>query len=712
MPVQRHRSKVQAMGDRTAEAASAYDPIESKEHPETNVSSQKLNRAVQKISTARSMNQKQPPKKRRALQTYSHKQHREKMMSSTYGTHKKNQQPRTTVSIVDKGTVKRYQRLQAASLEYMHLIEQEARKVLEVQQQVMEESLHLEHIRKEYGGYCIPTTALNSGERGSKEAIAKEKAFFERHIANLESELVAANTLVSKDIIMQDHVRMQVNEQRHLIVGKKQSLLLLNQSIHQIRKDCVQFHSDIHDMQHECVKETTKIERMKQHEKVRISKTAKDIQKVHAQKIKAAATFKNNMTFSKQEVERQRRAVTMERLKTIPKRPHTSQGGHKGRLSLRARVGTSKTATKEQRLQQRRPRTAAAATSRRSSRGGGVVNKAEIMKGSRNSRRPSSSHGGGVGSGSRRRSSTGSSLLFANADANANENAKEKDTAVSKLVSKPSTTSPTSPARKRKSIQSPPPSLKPTYENDPHAKHDVTKHPKLWMPGRPQQRVDPSADHNPESKNIPSPLGRRGSLVGRNPARFGSPGKLSGRLELLLSTLPEIENKKKLIKQRGAAMSWQLARKQLAANSVEESIEELEKLFEKISQKTGIDTIEQFADVFMTSEARQFVVVEQVEASENALSSIRRNNTHMISEIEKETNKLNNIQDNSLFSKITNEIHAVQLQEQKYRKQLIQKKGHIKACVASVELLLYFINSKDAREVTGNDGKYIDELLL
>jgi hypothetical protein len=94
----------------------------------------------------------------------------------------------------------------------------------------------------------------------------------------------------------------------------------------------------------------------------------------------------------------------------------------------------------------------------------------------------------------------------------------------------------------------------------------------------PQERNDPSADHSQSSKNIPSPLGRRGSLVGRNPSRFGATSKISGRLELLLSTLPQMENKKIKMQERGAAMNWQLARKQISAQDMEQSIEELEKL--------------------------------------------------------------------------------------------------------------------------------------
>ena len=132
----------------------------------------------------------------------------------------------------------------------------------------------------------------------------------------------------------------------------------------------------------------------------------------------------------------------------------------------------------------------------------------------------------------------------------------------------------------------------------------------------------------------------------------------------------------------------------------------------KIQDKTGIATIEEFAKIFMTSEARQFDIVKQVEEFENTLNTIESHNHSMIKEIELEKNKINLMKENSLFTKIQNEINAVQLSEKNYRKQLSQTKNHINGCIKSVSVLLNVINTKDVQHLTGNDGQYIEELLM
>ena len=230
------------------------------------------------------------------------------------------------MSIVDQGIVERYKRLQNSSLEYMHLIEQEARNLLEVQQEVMQVSFHLEHIRKEHGGYVTSATVLNSGERGSKEALAKEKAFFEHHIANLESELVSANKTASKEIILQDKIVIKVNEHRRHIQSKKITLVNMNQDIERYRQDCFATKKEIKESKRECMKEQERMKRMKVTEKSIMYKLDHETNRIHQQKMDAAIQFKNNMTSSKQEVERHRRKVNLERLKSQPRRPQTSQG--------------------------------------------------------------------------------------------------------------------------------------------------------------------------------------------------------------------------------------------------------------------------------------------------------------------------------------------------------------------------------------------------
>jgi hypothetical protein len=587
-------------------------------------------------------------------------------------------------SVVDQGTVERYQKLQELSLEYMHLIETEARKLLDMQKKVMEESLHLEHIRKEFGGYTTATSVLNSGERGSKEAIAKEKAFFEQHIQNLESELVAANKMVSKEIIKQDKIRLLVNEQRRLIVGKKKSLIQLNKEINSYRKKTTKCKSNALMIQEDIMEEKEKMIKMEKNEQTMMIKSTNDIEQVSLQKRTAAVQFKNNMTSMKQEVERQRRAVTMERLKTMPKRPHTSQGTRKkGRVSLRARVGKS-----EHERRQTRPRTAGGQLISRKK----IANKAEVMKGSRKQKEKDISL------------ESFSGALFQSKNDCSSNNTDDQDESADLMNSSSYTVS--SPSNKK------PLSLKPTYDDDPDAEHDITKHPKLWMPGRPQERFDPSADHNPESKYIPSPLGRRGALVGRNPGRFGGAAtKLRGRLELLLSTLPEIDNKKQMMNKQNAAISWQLARKQMASEKVEESIEELEKLWKTIQRKTSIDNIEEFANVFMNSEARQFVIVKQIEDYETTLRTMQSNNHSMIKEIELEKRKLNEMKENSLFNKISLEINNVRTQEKNCKKLWLKNKNYMKLCTSNICSLLNVMNDKNFKNIIGNDNNYIEELL-
>ena len=675
---QKHKSKMRSIEERIDRAAALYDPAPANK-PETNDgnSKGKLQSSTKKVVFkggkrktigGRGLNNPSsgvPPK--------GHKSARRSLADTN-----NKRAPPPIMNVVDQGIVKRYKRLQASSLEYMHLIETEARKLLEAQQKVMQASLHLEHIRKEHGGYVTSATVLNSGERGSKEALAKEKAFFEQHIANLESELVAANKMVSKEVIVQDKIRKKIDNQRRIIWTKKHTFIKINSDIESYRNGCKKFRHDVHELQIDCTKEKSRMERMKQTEKSIIQRMASEIQRVHQQKMHAATQFKNNMTSSKQEVERHRRKVNLERLKSQPRRPHSSQGTT--RKSLRSRV--------KKKVTSNRPRTAGGKLV--FSKTKNFVNKADVLKGSRNAQKNSTADKNPLGS------------LFGggseeNDDDDDDEEENDAETAANMSM-----------ASKK------PKSLKPTFDDDPLAMHDPTKNPRIWMPGRAQTRSDPSADHTPSSANIPSPLGRRGSLVGRAPGRFGSPSKLNGRLELLLSTLPEIENKKKLIKQRGAAMSWQLARKQQKTEAVTESIKELEKLFDKIRQRTGINTIEEFASVFMESEARQFTVVKQVEELESKLSSVHHNNTLIKKEIEELKKKASVSKENSLFEKITQEISGVKQQTSTHHKQFTQRKNQLHGCIQNVEQLLKVVDSKHARLLTGlneEQAEYIKDLL-
>tara|TARA_B100000795_G_scaffold186381_1_gene141641 strand:- start:336 stop:1232 length:897 start_codon:yes stop_codon:yes gene_type:complete len=295
MKAQKQRSKMKSISNRIDRAASVYDPDDRLEKSNTSIS------ANNSKILAGHMKQMMSKGNGSALDTdtepilipsghiTARRHKRLTMVGGTLNVKKK-------MGSIDQGTVERYKRLQASSLEYMHLIETEARKLLEVQHQVMQASLHLEHIRKEFGGYVTSTTVLNSGERGSKEEMAKEKAFFEQHVSNLESEVVAHNTMVSKEIIVQEKMKSKIDNQRRVIWTKKKALVIINNDIESFRKNCKKYRVQVHELKNECTKEKGRMNRMKATEKVIVNKLAKEISRVHQQKMDAATQFKNNMT--------------------------------------------------------------------------------------------------------------------------------------------------------------------------------------------------------------------------------------------------------------------------------------------------------------------------------------------------------------------------------------------------------------------------------
>ena len=96
-------------------------------------------------------------------------------------------------------------------------------------------------------------------------------------------------------------------------------------------------------------------------------------------------------------------------------------------------------------------------------------------------------------------------------------------------------------------------------------------------------------------------------------------------MELLLSLLPEVSKRVKETKKKNAATSWQLARNKIAEQDIGQDIGEIEKIFNKIKEKTGIQTIEDFVKMFLESESRQFEMVKKIEEMEEHLSNIHGN---------------------------------------------------------------------------------------
>ena len=208
--------------------------------------------------------------------------------SSSSSRHKsargKRKQPPSLAHIQDPATraaAARYAVVQKKSHEYMHLIETEARKLLEIQQSVMQASLNLEHIREQHGGYVTARSVLNSGERGSKEAMAREKAFFEQHIANLEKEVVAANHMCAKEITLQAEMRVKINEQRRLIGGKKEALIRISQNLQRYRRDIKEGRIVVAQLKDACVGEKSRMDRIRIKDKAIVAETRRESTHAH-----------------------------------------------------------------------------------------------------------------------------------------------------------------------------------------------------------------------------------------------------------------------------------------------------------------------------------------------------------------------------------------------------------------------------------------------
>ena len=577
-------------------------------------------------------------------------------------------------SIDDKAAIKRYKLLQDESSKYMNLVETQARKLLEIQQKVMQASMHLEYIRSQHGGYNIPTSVLNSGEKGSKEAVEREKAFFEKHISNLESQVVAENTMRSKEDILQAKLRANIEKIRRTIMSKKETILHISADLDKTKLSIQSMRSNIETVRNTCLKEKKKIDRVAQREKRMMGHIAKQIFTVEHQRREAIARHRMEMTSTKHQVEKKRRAANLEGLATRP-----------AKAGRRLRPSTAANNISTQNIVARRPTTAP------KRQNNNFVDPAMQSKSERTFRNQAKK----VREEESSRQLASSGIFVSTTIANLGS---EGDKAL---------VLPTSPLR------SPPPPIRPDFSDDPEAVEDPVRNPRKWLPGEPQKRTDPGADASPQSKTIPHPLGRRGSLIGRAPGRFPK-SRLEGRLELLLSHLPKVSKKKQKTKKNQVAASWQLARKQLAQTSLDDNIGVLEATFEKIREKSGIQTIEEFATKFLESEKRQFELVKRIDSLEQHLSNIHANCHALLAD--REALKTKNAEKShvGLFTKIKTEIESVNAQGEAYKSLHLKTRQHIKGCILSIGGLLSAIDSPKAREVSGVNAEqalYVEELI-
>ena len=591
------------------------------------------------------------------------------------GSGRKGAEPKTAMSAEDKHAVQRYKLLQDDSHTYMNLVETEARKLLEVQQLVLQASMHLEHIRGQHGGYTTPSSVLNSGERGSKEAVAREKAFFKQHVANLESEVVAANTLASKEVILQGQIRAKVNQQRRTICGKKETILRISRELQTTKHSIQRIRGDAKFMRDQCTKEKTRIDRIAVREKKMMNAIAKKIFKVEQQRRAAITRHRMEMTSNKQEVERKRRAANLEALATKP-----TKGGRQLRPSTAANGAAARSRIA------RRPTTAPKRNAKN------FINPATVKKSERSFR-----------SNARkiRKQKAAHLHIHKHGQVGYDEDTDDEDYADVR---------PLSSAERAKS---PPPDLRPDFSDNPDALEDPATNPRKWLPGRPQKRTDLQADRSPASAKVPPPLGRRGMLVGRAPGRFPN-GKLEGRVELLLAHLPEVSQKLQSTKKRSVATSWQLARNKMADQDIGQDIDTLEKTFDKIKEKSGIQTIEEFSEKFLESETRQFEMVRQIEDMEQHLSNIHGNCRALAADkaaLESKNSEKSHV---GLFTKIKDEIKSLRNQCASHKRMLAKNHVHIQGCIASIEGLLHAVDTSVAREVSGVNAEqtlYLEELV-
>lgn len=548
----------------------------------------------------------------------------------------------------------KYRKLQATSHSYMHLVESEARNLLEMQQKVMKASLRLEQLRQQHGGHITGKSALNSAGPTQEDEVRKS-AGQKRRIANLEKQVQNSNTIMSKELHRQSQMKLDIEEGRHKMMSRKTRVRLLTDDLDEMRRQIGISRAQLNQEKTSCMQLKKTMMEMNNRDQGEASELAALLRNIDRRKRRAQTEFRHSTTHLKQEVEAARRKKNLTLLAS--KRPATATpAGNRGKPMGEGSNGQGKPAAPVP----VRPATAAA--------------------------RPTNG----------KKRSAGRRVVIVE-----DENVKSKTRAQTAQPKRTPNYAKDSRLRQRHSRRSIRQLRGLSRLEREELQQDPTLNPDKWIPGAPQTREDPSADKSPQSRLIPAPLGRRGNLVGRAPGRF-THAKISGRLELLLSKLPQVAEDKKAIKKKSIASMWQLARQKNSNTRIHASIDEMEKAFERIQKESGVSSIDEFVDIFIAAEKRQYRVVKQVDDMEQQLVQVRKKSV----EIQKEIQDIQNLAQTSekhgkdgLFNKLQSELASIAQRQRVYEANLDDSRMHLQAICGEVERLVATTEQPQAREL-------------
>jgi seryl-tRNA synthetase len=141
------------------------------------------------------------------------------------------------------------------------------------------------------------------------------------------------------------------------------------------------------------------------------------------------------------------------------------------------------------------------------------------------------------------------------------------------------------------------------------------KKPK-WHPGAVSKAVS-------RLDGKPIPTGRRGGLIGKAPGRTLH-GKMSAKVELLLSRVPNADAIKQKTQRNILVTKWKLARNQAEqVASGQHGAREYERAFGKVLEQEGHQmTIDKFVQEFLEMEQKQSSLIRQMEHSEEELKDV------------------------------------------------------------------------------------------
>ena len=217
----------------------------------------------------------------------------------------------------------------------------------------------------------------------------------------------------------------------------------------------------------------------------------------------------------------------------------------------------------------------------------------------------------------------------------------------------------------------------------------------------------------------PVPTGRRGGLIGKAPGRTLN-GKMSARVELLLSRVPNAEKIKEKTKRNILVTKWKLARNQAEQDAAStHGAEEYDRAFLKILEKEGDDiTIDKFVEDFLQMEQQQTSLIRQMEHKEEDLKDVTGHHEMLLTE-------LNDLEAKIGISKKKNaegkqkrmdklnkqEENAIEMTE-KFKKEHSRIKGILQPIYLSLKNLMSSIDTQTiVADLFGANGKYSNDLL-